>query len=440
MSQLEHVFTATVQGYQSSLYRHMPLTPNRNFNIWALSAGNPHAKVWLQIVGIPQFAKLTHSLLSGSVPPGKWQELVHFSTLLNAYLIYETTSDNLAFGLAAKRPDDTSFELRRDILIEFNTAMVARLRGDRAESDALLVRMQRKAEQISIFKHSLTGSEQQTIAGAYLQQAPHHSMHDIEFGTWSSLVANIQACAELVEHMQGYQLGEHLRCGLIRRYEAVTELLRDTVTDQEALVQVSINTILVIPVLTFYVSVLTEALAPNPALADVIRDGALFEALEDAALMVRLLNDLGTNLVVTNQFHPTLLNELYGRLPPSADPNTTFADMLLEHSRQVGLMTRIRKDISFAEFNVSLHNLMTSPPTTTSLLLFGSNLVYFQNRYRACGERLHQNLQIIRQMLKTEAVSTLIDQFVRFHEHIYQHQFDEQAGDYATKPDMQSRV
>ena len=101
-------------------------------------------------------------------------------------------------------------------------------------------------------------------------------------------------------------------------------------------------------------------------------------------------------------------------------------------------MTRIRKDISFAEYKRQLHSLMTSPPTTTTLLLFGSNLVYYQQLYRQARERLNANLQTIRQTLKTDNVSHLIDQFVGFHEHIYQQNFDEQAGDYATKPDTAS--
>jgi hypothetical protein len=438
MNQLEHLFKATVQGYQSSLYQHMPLSDYRNFNIWALSARNPHNKIWLQIVGIPQFAKLTQTLLGNSVPPEKWDQLVHYTTLMNAYLIYETISDNLAFGLAAKRPDDTSYDLRREILINFNNAMVARLKGDRVSSDLILARIKPKAEKISSFNYSLTANEQKTIAAAFLHESPSCSMEAIEFGAWHSLVANIQSCGDLVDGMQRYQLGDYLRQGLIRRYEAVNDLLLDRVHSKDALVNVSINTILVIPVLTYYISVLTEVLQPSRAIGTLIENGTLQKALEDAALMVRLLNDLGTGLVVTNQYHSTLLNDLYAKLPPSADPETTFADMLMEHSKQVQLMTRIRKDISFSEYNVSLHSLMTSPPDTTSLLLFGSNLVYYQDQYRQARERLNANLYTISQTLKTEHVSHLIYQFVSFHEHIYQQNFDEQAGDYATKPDTAS--
>jgi hypothetical protein len=275
MSQLEQLFKATVQGYQSSLYQHMPLSDYRNFNIWALSAKNPHNKVWLQIVGIPQFAKLTQTLLGNSVPVERWDELVHYTTLMNAYLIYETISDNLAFGLAAKRPDDTSYELRREILINFNNAMVARLKGDRVSSDLILTRIKPKVEKVSSFNYSLTGNEQTTIAAAFLQDAPNCTMDAIEFGAWHSLVANIQSCSDLVDKMQRYKLGDALRLGLIRRYEAVNDLLLDRVHSKDALVNVSINTILVIPVLTYYISVLTEVLQPNRGLGTLIENGTL---------------------------------------------------------------------------------------------------------------------------------------------------------------------
>ena len=169
-----------------------------------------------------------------------------------------------------------------------------------------------------VVHYSLTANEQQTIAAAFLHESPSSTIEAIDYGAWHSLVANIQSCGDLVDGMQRHQLGDDLRQGLIRRYEAVNDLLLDRVHSKDALVNVSINTILVIPVLTYYISVLTEVLQPSRAIGTLIENGTLQKALEDAALMVRLLNDLGTGLVVTNQYHSTLLNDLYAKLPPSA--------------------------------------------------------------------------------------------------------------------------
>lgn len=438
MEKLEHIVHDTVLGFQNSLYQHMPLSAYRNFQTWALSPQNPHLNTWLQMVGVPQFAKLTHTLIGNSVGEDKWDDLVRYSTYMNAYLIYETISDNLAFGLAIRKPDDTTYDLRRKILIDFNRAMIARLQGNRVESDAILGAMPPFVEQLSGFRYSLTHDEQREIAGAFVQQHPAYSLDSIEFGTWNALVANIQSCADVVDLMAQYQLGDYLRQGLIWRYEAVNDLLSQTVMDQEKLVKVSTNTILVIPVLTYYISVLAEILEPEPALGQLLDGGVLTQALEDAALMVRLLNDVGTNLMVSDQFSAPLLNELYSQIsgPPAHLP--TFVDLLMHYSEKSDLMTRIRKDVVFGEFNVSVYNLTSAPPTPMSLLLFGNNLLYFRDQYQQCQQRLQANLRIIDQTLNSPMVSALISGFVRFHEHIYQYQFDGQAGDYATKPDLQT--
>jgi hypothetical protein len=438
MEPLEQILRATISGFQSSLYRHMPLSVYRNFQLWALSSENPHAKTWMQIVGLPQFARLTQTLLGDSVSEEKWDALIQYSTYMNAYLIYETISDNLAFGLAAQRPDDTTYDLRREILIDFNKAMIARLKGNRVESDTLLAALQYHVAHLSGFEHSMTYREQQAIASMFLLQYPEYKADSVEFGTWNALVANVEACAEVVERMNGFRLGDFLRYGLIARYEGVNDLLYQNVNDLESLMKTSTYTILVMPVLTYYISVVTEALEPNAALEALLDSSPLYEALEDAALMVRLLNDIGTNLVATNQFHAPLLNELYTQISPASSAPPTLGDLLMNYGERSPLMTRIRKDVSFAEFNVSLHNLMTAPSNRMSLLLFGNNLVFFQEQYRQCQQRLKANLQTITQTLHSGTVSRLINDFVRFHEHIYQYQFDEQTGDYATKPDMQA--
>lgn len=438
MEQLENILRATGLGFQASLYQHMPPSVYRTFHLWALSTKNPQANYWQQMLGFPQMAKLTHRLLAKSVRVDQWDELVRYSTYLNSYLIYEAVSDNLAFGLAVRRPDDRTYDQRRAILIDFNDAMILRLRGQHTQSDNLLGRLQHCMAGISGFDQSLTTHEQRTIAEEFLRQHPQYTMDDIEFGTWNALVANIQSCAEAADRMNDFQLGDFFRQGLISRYEAVNALLHQNVTEQDALIKVSTDTILVIPVLTYYTAVLMEKLDRNPALGTLIESGALFEAMEDAALLTRLLNDIGTNLVATDQFYAHLLNDLYMQLSPTASHVATLGDLLLRHGERSELMTRIRKDVTFAEFNVSLHNLMTAPPTPLSLLLFGNNLVYFQHLYRERRNRLINNLQIIRQTLKNDSVVALIEGFVRFHEYIYQYQFDEQAGDYATKPDVHS--
>jgi hypothetical protein len=441
LNQLNHLFIETVQGFADSLRHHMPFSIFRDFQVWALSPSNPYQKMWLQIIGIPQFAKLTETLLGQSVTPDRWAALVRCTTIMNAYLIYETVSDNLAFGLAVQRPDDPTYNLRREVLIAFNHAMIARLQGNKSEAEAIMTAVQPLAGQLSIFDHSLTSYDQRTVVQAFVDAHPDsgYTLADIEFGVWNALVANIESCAGVVEALGGFQLEPVLRTGLIRRYDAVNQLLYNTVTHRDALLQVSTDTILVVPVLTYYIAVLGEALKPNPQLGTVLHNGVLCQALEDAALMVRLLNDLGTNLVATEDFHCRLLDDLYAEITRDVSPpSTSFSAVLYthsEHSQNAGFMTRIRKDLAYGEFNISLHNLMDAPSTPMSILTFGDNLLYFKHHYKVRQARLKQALDDIDRVLGEDTHCTLIRNFVDFHERIYQHQFDQQAGDYATRPD-----
>lgn len=439
MTPLNQLFIATVQGFADSLSHHMPASAFRDFQLWALSAANPYQKMWLQIIGIPQFAKLTETLLGESVAPERWAALVRCTTVMNSYLIYETVSDNLAFGLAAQRQDDETYALRRDVLLAFNDAMIARLQGDKAQAYALMESIRPHAAQLSIFEHSLTKEDQYRVVQAFLDAHPRYRLQDIEFGVWNALVANIESCAGVADALGGFQLEPILRTGLIRRYDAVNQLLRQTVTSREMLSDVSTDTILVVPVLAYYIAVLGEALKPNTQLGVVIQDGTLAQALEDAAFMVRLLNDLGTNLVATDNTHCQLLDELYSDVISQPDPHSVpFASVLLHHSEHgpyAGYMTRIRKDLSYGEFNISLHNLMTAPSVPMSLLAFGDNLLYFKHQYKQRYYRLSAALEHIAARLDEQTHCALIHKFVSFHETIYQYQFDQQAGDYATRPE-----
>jgi|GEM_PF-923645 len=439
MKQLEQIFRSTTQGFYTSLRSHMPSSALRHFNLWALSTENPLQESWLQIVGIPQFAKLTYSLLSESVGSDKWDELVRYTVIMNSYLIYETVSDNLAFGLAHQQPGDSTFELRREVLIDFNRAMIARLQGRLAESEIILQIIKPSVKKLSGFEYSLTGVEQREMVNLFLEANPEmgYGVEDIEFGLWNALVANIEACADVVDATKDFQLSGILRNGLIRRYAAVNDLLYENVINRDTLLTVSTDTILVIPVLTYYIAVLAEALEPNPMLIQVLQNGVLCQALEDAALMVRLLNDIGTNLVATDEFHRGMLDDLYAEVSLSVSkPTPTFSHILNRYSETAEFMTRIRKDLTYSEFNVSLHNLMAAPCTPISLLLFADNLLYFKQQYKLRQSRLKDNLKIIARTMGNEVNSGLIHKFVYFHERIYRYQFDQQAGDYATKPNV----
>ncbi|GAB4530579.1 MAG: hypothetical protein OHK0046_51240 [Anaerolineae bacterium] len=383
-------------------------------------------------MGLPQFAKLTLTLLDGLVTDDKWPALMHYAGWMNAYLIYETISDNLAIGLA-QHENDLTAQCKR-VLKVFNEAMVARLKGDRARARALMESVRTKTGTISAFKQSLTESEQRQMAKLY--QALHGiDTNFIEYGTWSALVANIESCGFIADRLAARHLGGYLRQGLIWRYEAVGKLLSDQQFSLQDLIAINTHTILVIPVLTYYIAVLMEVLYPNAAIGQAYHSGVLPQALEDAALLVRLTNDLGTGLMTDQQYVTNLFNELYGS-STSQPAGQTLGGFLLAEASRTPMLTRIHKDIAYGEYNISLYRLMDAPLSMETLLVFSTSIAHLHKVYQQRKARMTANLSTLTDMLGDDRASRMIKRFVDFHEHIYRYSFDGQAGDYATKPDQ----
>lgn len=439
MDRLLSVYKETITLFRSTMTYYMPSGPYQDFQHWAISTDNDQYRKWHQIIGIPQFAKLTDTLLADIVPEeDKWIDLLPYISRMNAYLIYETISDNLAIGLAQRQDHDTTYDQRKHILLNFNDAMIARLEGNDNLCQDLLDEIRVEAQNISVFKQSLTEQEQTEMAIHYLSSNNLISLRDIEYDTWSPLVGNIESCAFVSDMLKSHLMGSYLKDGLILRYAAVNELLKQESFSIQDLTTLSTHSILVIPVLAYYISVLAEVIYPNSSLEVVMENQILQDALEDAALMVRLTNDLGTNLVVSQEYIPALLNELYNKTQMEAQKMSLNEFLLGIASSDINL-TRIQKDIEYGEYNVSLHALTDVPLSAQNLLVFGTNLAYFNQRYQQCRVRLEKNLSALTKTLKNDKISQLIKRFVDFHEHIYSFQFNGQSGDYATKPDMQQR-
>src|SRR5690606_36559285 len=118
MDRFLSVYKATIASFKSSMMYYMPSGSYRDFHGWAISSDNPQYSRWQQIVGIPQFAKLTETLLGDLVPEKeKWTDLLPYTAWMNTYLIYETISDNLAIGLAQKQQTDSTYFQRKQILL-----------------------------------------------------------------------------------------------------------------------------------------------------------------------------------------------------------------------------------------------------------------------------------------------------------------------------------
>ncbi|HLF28767.1 MAG TPA: hypothetical protein VJG32_20765 [Anaerolineae bacterium] len=430
--QFGQMLVVTQAGFEVSLQRHVPPSLYRDFHLWALSSESPCREHYLQAMGITQLVKLTVALLGDLVEDADWPLLISYSVPLNVYLTYEAISDNVAIGLALRGASDTTYELRRDLLLAFNRAMITRLTDDAQPATQLLESLQPAARSISSFQYSLNRSQWRSYAEAYLNQRTDVTLAELEYDMWPALVANIEACAAAVQSMAGRQLGVLLRHGLIDRYGPVNRLLRAEEMTPLQLAEVGTDAILVVPTLIYYIAVLAEIIRPLDRLARALAHGLLAQALRDAALLVRLLNDLGTSLLeCTAEERDALLAALatHCQAHPSAQTlGEVFAGV---QGYASGLFTRLQKDIAFGEFNVGLYGLANLPSMPEVLSTFGRNLSYFSQLYAQRRAALEQTLAVISERLSDERVSLLISRFVWFHEQLYRNPYYTSAGEYA---------
>jgi hypothetical protein len=409
----------------------MPAGLQRDFYSWAFSSQNPYQAQFLQTTGVLQLVNLTVMLLEGLVDRYDWPQLAAHSALLNVYLSYEAVSDNLALGVARVKPDENQ-TVQRKVLYAFNQAMTERLKGSWQTAAEILEPLQQDSTRFSSFQQSLSADKHAMFAHAYVESRTSVSINDLEHGLWPALVANIESAAELANMMDRCQTGSLLREGLINRYQSVNRTLEAQNMSRLELATVGAHSILVAPTLAFYAAVLAEIIRPNPHFYRVIEDGLLNEALYDAALLVRLLNDMGTDLLNQSEDQRRLLvNGMRTTYLKNGDTLNSLPLLLLSIADIDETLTRIHKDVFHGEFNVCLFNLRNIQRVPDAITMFEQNLVHFARLYAEHTARLEENLQTIRERLNDDVVSSVIQRFVQFHIKLYAHRFTTTVGEYA---------
>jgi hypothetical protein len=425
------LLNATLAAFNDSLNQHMPAGIQRDYYLWAFSSQNPYQQEFLQTTGVLQLVNLTVMLLDGLVDSSDWPLLAAYGGLLNVYLSYEAVSDNLAIGIFRTTPG-AYHDLQQQVMVAFNQAMAARLKGDPRPAADLLEAIHEDTHRFSTFQQSLSADKHAAFARAYVESHPGVSLKDLEQGLWPALVANIESCVMLANMMNPYLTGSLLRDGLINRYQSVNRTLEAQNMPRLELTTVGAHTILVAPTLAYYAAALAEIVNPNPFYYRVIEDGLLTEALYDAALLVRLLNDMGTDLLCqTDEQRRIFINGLRATYLKNADTLNTLPLLLLSTADVNDTLTRIHKDVFHGEFNVCLFNLRNIQHVPDAITGFGQNLAHFALVYAEHSARLEENLKVIRERLNDDMVANIIQRFVQFHIALYAHRFTTPVGEYA---------
>ncbi len=431
MSLRSLMLEATVDNIRHSLKRHMPISQQRDFYLWGVDADNPLQDTFLQMKGINQMVNLSQHLLADLVEPDSWDELIPYVGPLNTYFTYEVVSDDLAIGLSPLMGGDATFPLRREILYGFNYIMVERLTGEPTSAALLLEPLEQFIASISGFTQSLTESKYKDILNSYVRSRDGVAGADIEYGLWPVLVANIEMCCELTDMMKNLQVGDLLRRSFINRYQTVNRLLEAETMSRDAHLDVGTWTILVAPTLTYYVGVLNEIIAPVAGFDRVVNDGLLETAVYKAAMLVRLLNDMGGMVMAKEKERKEVMNRLYNTYRQDKQENSTIRRLLLNVSSQLDSMARIHKDVVHGEFNICLNNLAGVKSVPAALERFEDNLAHFSRVYAQEYSNLTNILLAMAHRLDDPRASTLILRFVQFHQKVYANQYTSTMGEYS---------
>ncbi len=428
----EALYRATVTGLARSFEVHVPDCAYRDLATWALTCTGKHHERFAQIFGVNQLAVMTTLLLGRVVTTDEaWGRIIPLSAVINAWLTHEVVSDNLAIGLGFPgHLDDPAMAVRRGLIYRFNQNMDRAL-GKRAPAGGL--ERHPTAEpfacydaRISIFSNMLAPKKYRALAAVF---AGEHDVdpQSIERCVSSALCANILSCSDTVAAIGHPHLQSLVRGWIQDRYRSVTHLMQSKTLRPAELVEHGTRTILVAPTLGFYCFALAHAGGRAARMTPEIVFGPLEEALRAAATRVRLLNDLGTPLLLCSKQERHEL--LRGLVVDHSSDTLTLADALT--TIELPSMTRLAKDALFKETNVGLHGLATQPLTDDSWRRFMARFDEYAELYRQARDTMAGALVTLASDLGDERYGLMIETFVEFHEHIYRQPYHLSTGEYA---------
>jgi hypothetical protein len=432
--QHRRLFTA-YQNIMQSLYHYvdatMPDSAYRDMFLWGLNPANPHAPEWLQVIGTRQIVYFAAQVMGSMFGEEELTVLVHHATPMNIYLTFEVISDNLAFGLTDRQNHDETYYLRQHLMSHFNRRMCTALKYQNFAAWEALDAERGVAERISVFEQSLSPAVHARLAEAFLRQHPGTSLYDLEYGLHPLLVTNFQACLDLYRSSEQMQMGKIIQRGLYHRYATAERVLHNPRLDMSRLVKASTYAILIMPVVAHYLEGVANEIGLADRLPAVIHDHLIFRTLYDAAMLIRLLNDIGTNAILNGEQRETLLMDLMAKAR-RVRSNDVYAFLREVADEQGVAFNRIGKDVKHGEFNMALYNMQYVTTVQDAVYVLGERLQYFSNLYEERFVRLKQRLMTIAERLGDDRLSGLILRAILFHEKMYAKDYRTDEGEYAT--------
>ncbi len=413
------ILNTTIIGLENSLIEHMPPGPQRDYYLWGISDRNPHQAVFLKAIGVTQLSHLTLRLTEGLFCQDQWLRVLDQCALINSFFVYEVISDNLGLGLAGAASRNLGQQTRVDLLSHFNNTMVVALELADVQAKEMMIPLKSVAGQISLFTQSLTSPTLQCLAASYLRLNPDVTVEELEFGLWPFLVANIESARVVVDQISPDELQSFARLSLQQHYQSMNVLMQEQSRDYNDLIWIGSRSVMVVPVLVYYISFIGREMEDQAGYQHIIKDGSLEKVLYDAALLVRLLNDLGTDLLIQTEVERRDFLRIVEQWATEYLSTVTFIELIDLISSQYPQLGRLQKDAAFGEYNMILYGLDMNQPAPDLLPELGKRIAFYADLYQATYQRFIQGIQQLTNSMKDEGITALILRFVKFHELLY---------------------
>lgn len=403
-----------------------------DFMLWLLKDNNQHQENYLRMLGVAGSIELELKLLQPVIPDLDFINLTDHISLLNAYFAYETISDNLAVGMAnGRREQNNNYNLQRDVILNFNRAMIKKINGAMENGKELLNPIAEKLTHISVNDQTLSPLQMDKFIDSYA----HHiqcNKEKLDKSFMAILILNIVTCQELLSDLHESPIYPILQKSLLNRYCSVSQIIcHADSASRVSLCKWGKDSMLVIPTYAFCIGAL-ETLLPSKNFKLVIKNGLLYSTMVDGSLLTRLLNDIGTRLLTLSEAKKNLLfKEL---VLAAANKKNTIFECLLNLSKQQEFylpLTRIRKDIENGEFNLCLDNLNHEGDIKRAMKKFCENIDYYRLLYHKTYANMLKKYQKLNHTLQNDHASKIIHNFVLFHEYKYSFDYNSMMGDYA---------
>lgn len=425
------VLNDTSEFLALSALHYMQDIPFRDYYVWALSPHNEQQEVWHQLIGVRQTVLLTIKLMGDMLTDEQWDTFSKRVAPVNAYLIYEYFSDALALGIGREPLHEQGDILRHRLLHNFNEAASAYLQDKTRSTEQYLNSLEPLSKAVSIFKQSLSPHKHQAVARDYLVDHLSVHMNEIEYSTFSLLLANLQMCVDVVSRTEGQAMSEMIRQGLLDRYQSSNQLLYDTHDSLGNMLVSSAHATMAIPIIGYYIQSMVSTMGLDEPFTAIVEDGTLHEALCTLSVLIRLLNDIGTPLIVqTDEERTEFIAQLQHkqRRLKNIRSMSEFLDQISEDHET--LLTRIIKDLRHNEANLALHNIDEYDSVQDSIAHFGEQLENWSLFYQTQVSQLKQLMGMISQQMQDKSVSQLLWRCLKFNEQLYSHAYTVADGEF----------